>query len=492
MSAVLINPNLIFQRNDPFTTGIVYMPISLAYSAASLLRADIPLTVIDAFAEQPRQSRTEGKFTFLGLKYDEIVKRIPGDCQVVFVYAINLTSHLSCIGIVSRIKKERPETPIVILENTQAVTAYSLKHVAKEFYDAGASYILTGEADRRIIDLYRHLSDVTSLTTLKSLDGLGSSEFYNPPIGKINDLDSLPFPAWHLFPLRNYWGMKFAHGPLSSKRYLPLLTSRGCPYVCGFCVVPETNNKKWRFRSPKNVVDEIEYFVKNHQVSEFHIEDLDPTISDDRIRGICTEIVRRNLKVKWKIVAGTKVETIKDEETIRMMAQAGCTYISISPETGSPELLKKMKKIFKIDHAKKILKAMNDNGVKSQACFVLGYPEETQEDRILTRNMVKALTRVGIDEIALFIVTPVPGSSIFEKFSGYSNLSDLNFTPVWRSDYKQLSDFRMKLYRDFLIWKCRYFPIKILKQALNFLMRRFETKMEMVPYRAIILKWVWN
>jgi radical SAM superfamily enzyme YgiQ (UPF0313 family) len=255
-------------------------------------------------------------------------------------------------------------------------------------------------------------------------------------------------------------------------------------------VVPATNNQKWRSRSAKNVVDEIEYFGKTLGVYEFHLEDLDPTISDDRVREICREIIKRKLKVIWKIAAGTKVETMRDEVTIDLMAKAGCRYISISPETGSPRLLKLMRKPFNLNHAVRLVRRMNKVGIRSQACFVLGYPGENEEDLGMTWRLVKELTRVGVDEIALFIVTPVPGSSIHDQFSGYQTLSELNFSPAWRADYSKLNKFRVRLYMNFLLWKLRYHPLKLIQQPVNLLLRRFQTKMEMVPYRALVLRWL--
>lgn len=489
MTITLINPNQVIQRNDPFTTGVVYMPFNLAYVAASLRESGLAVKVIDAFGQNPSQARLEDKFWVLGLNYQEIIEQIPAESKIVFVYAINLTNHLSTIGIVRAVKSARPDLTVIVLENTQAVTAYALKLVAGEFYAAGADYILTGEADRRAGQLVEALQRVAGKEELVKIDGLGSSEFFNPPIEAINDLDRLPFPAWDMFPIENYWGLRFAHGPLTTSRYLPLLTSRGCPYPCKFCVVPATNNQRWRSRSAKNVVDEIEQFKAKFGVDEFHIEDLDPTISDERIREICREIIRRNLKVTWKIAAGTKVETIRDNETIDLMAEAGCRYISISPETGSPRLLKLMRKPFNLEHAVALVKRMNQKGIRSQACFVLGFPTENKEDRQLTFKLVHDLTRQGIDEIALFIITPVPGSAIYEEFSGYKGLSELNFTPTWRSDYRVLRNFRLRLYRNFLFWKLKYYPFKVLRQVVNFLRRRFETKMEMVPYRALVYKW---
>jgi radical SAM superfamily enzyme YgiQ (UPF0313 family) len=133
---------------------------------------------------------------------------------------------------------------------------------------------------------------------------------------------------------------------------------------------------------------------------------------------------------------------------------------------------------------------MNKVGIRSQACFVLGYPGETEYDLRMTWDLVHELTRVGVDEIALFIITPVPGSSIYDEFAGFSSLSQLNFSPTWRIDYGRLNRFRVSLYFRFLLWKLRYHPLKLLKQPLNFLRRRFETKMEMVPYRALVLRWL--
>jgi radical SAM superfamily enzyme YgiQ (UPF0313 family) len=149
-----------------------------------------------------------------------------------------------------------------------------------------------------------------------------------------------------------------------------------------------------------------------------------------------------------------------------------------------------MRKPFDLDHAVRLVRRMNQVGIRSQACFVLGFPGETAEDLQMTWEMVHDLTRKGVDEIALFIITPVPGSAIFDEFRGYESLSDMNFTPTWRDDYEDLSKFRLRLYGAFLLWKLRHYPGKIIRQAWNFLRRRFETKMEMVPYRALVLKWL--
>jgi len=337
MAAVsaLINPNLLVQRNDPFTTGIIYMPIGLAYVAAALRQASLPIKVIDAFGEAPRKVRTAGKFMFLGLSQQEILKRIPHEVGVIFVYANQLINHASLVEIIREVKSKFTNVPLVVLENTQAVTAYALRPIAQHLYEAGADYLLSGEGEQRAVSLVRAMTRGATRQELAEIDGLcwvgqdSKAKSYN------RNLDALPFPAWDLFPLERYWSLRFAHGPQSAKKYLPMLTTRGCPFPCRFCVVPETNDRTWRFRSGQSVADEMAYMSERFGVAEFHWEDLNPTINDRRMRALCDEIIRRRLDVTWKIVAGTKVESMRTEETINLMARAGCRYISISPEAGS-------------------------------------------------------------------------------------------------------------------------------------------------------------
>ncbi|MEW5894763.1 MAG: radical SAM protein [Candidatus Omnitrophota bacterium] len=485
MNIALINPNLVVQKKDPLTTGIVYMPVMLAYAAAALENSGHQVTVIDAYALKPRQVRHLEQFWIFGLTEKEILERLPKQCGLVVIYANQLINHLSLIRIIQAIKKFSGALPIAILENSQAVTAYSVDHeaVASRLYQAGADYLIPGDGEETLVVLAAALEKGLN----KNVSGLAHPGHI--PVRRTREnIDELPFPAWHLFPLEQYWNLGFAHGPLTGKKYLPMLTSRGCPYSCRFCVSPTTAGK-WRGRSACNVVDEMQTMSERFGVTEFHWEDINPTVSDERIRQICAEIQNRALKVTWKLVSGTKAETIKNEETIELMAAAGCRYISISPEAGSEDVLRSMHKPFDLNHAKKIIDSMNQNRIPCQACFVLGFPTETPEDLIKTKNLVKELTCCGIDEIALFIMTPVPGSSVFDDFDGYSSFSELNFTPIWRKDYRTLNGFRSGLYRKFLCWKLLSHPAKIIAQPFSFLSRKFNTKMEMVPYRALKLWW---
>ena len=421
-----------------------------------------------------------------GLTPLQIVERVSRETDAVVLYAGNLTCHRSLIEILRQLRAQRSRVPVVVMENTQAVTAYSLRRVRGELFDAGAHYVLCGEAEERLPQLVEALGCGRSP---EALDGIGwrdsQGEHFQPPAGTIRDLDALPLPAWELFPLQHYWSLRYAHGAFERDRYLPLLTSRGCPYTCRFCVIPETNSVQWRSRSPANVVEEIIHWQRTLGVSEFHLEDVNPTINDQRTRELCQQIISRRLNIIWKLSAGTKVESLKSEDTIDLMARAGCRYISISPESGSPEVMRRIGKPFDAEHAVRLVRRMHTQGIRSQCCFVLGFPGETHEDRQLTRQMARRLVQAGTDEIALFIITPVPGSSIFEEWTGYQEYAELNFSPTWRQDYASLNRVRWQLYASFFWWKLRFQPRQLLAQPWHCLSRRFRTKMEMTPYRAL-------
>jgi len=477
----LINPNIVMQKDDLFGTGIPYLPVELAYVAASLRQHKIPLKVIDSFGLNTKQVTRQDSQFVQGLTAEQIISEIPRDTKYVVVYCGLVVAFRRITGIISAVKKSLPKVPVVCMENTQQVTAFSIKEVAPKLFEAGADILIIGDPELRIVD-------VVSGKNLKSIKGLILKD--DKKIAKteaadifIKDVDKLPFPAWDLFPLKNYWKLGYSHAPLTSKKYIPLLTSRGCPFGCHFCLIPATNLRRWTPRSAKNVVDEMEHWIKTLGVSEFHVEDLNPTIKKERMIEISKEILNRNLKVSFKFGAGTKIETL-DEESIEWMSKAGLTYLSCSPESGSPKVLKAMDKPFNHERALQLIRRLNENGVVTQACFVLGYLNETDEDRKLTRNYAKKLVKAGIDEIALFIMTPIPGTYTFDKVEkDYTNYSQLTFSPTWRREFKKLSRFRANLYLMFLFWKLRYHPLKLFKQPFNFVTGSFHTKMEMTAFR---------
>lgn len=486
MTVCLVNPPLVSQRDDFFGSGIPYLPHGLAYLAAVLRAAGHTVSVVDMFGAAPWHVRTTERYLLQGITTDDALARITPDTQVIAVYAGSITAATFIEELLQALRVHLPNALLIVFENTQAVTGFSLQYVAEKLCRCGARYVITGEAEARLPAL---LAAGNADTT--PLDGIWWLENGilrgTPAASVIEDLDALPWPAWELLPLENYWRIGYAHGPLHSGRYLAQLTSRGCPFACRFCVVPSTNQRRWRARSATNVVDEMAFMAQSFGVTEFHWEDLNPTTSEARMQAICAELRARKLRVTWKLVSGTKIETLQPA-TLDAMAAAGCTYVSFSPESGSPAVLAAMRKPFNHAHALALTRHMRRRGIFSQACFVIGFPGETDADLRATARYIRALVRAGVDEIAIFIMAPVPGSGVFPDFSGYHDLAQLTFSPAWRSDYARLAAWRKQLYRSFLLWKCLRHPLRVATQCVRFILRRFHTKMEMTPYRILRVK----
>lgn len=500
MKITLINPPLVTQKSDFFSSGIPYFPIGMAYLASTLRQKGHDVTVIDRFGENPREvTEFKDKFLVQGISEEETITKAPAGTQVFCLYAALVTSHSMTLSLLRTLKNAFPQSKLIVFENSQQVYAYSLREVYKELLTAGADFVVMGEPEERVVKIVESIQNnrPLSLTPSPEFNGvamkIGGEAVIVEKTTFIQNLDVLPFPAFELFPLENYWKLGYSHGPFSGK-YLPILTSRGCPYGCKFCVVPSTNSRRWRVRSGKNIVDEMQYWGEKLGVTDFHWEDLNPNLNRPRMVDMCNEIIKRGMKVTWKFSAGSKGE-VYDEEEIELMAKAGCVYISVSPESGSPKILKLMDKPFDHEKVVGLIRKMSSCGIATQACFVLGYPGENDEDRRMTREYLRRLTEAGLDETSLFIMTPIPGSEQSHNpdfMTGYSDFAELTFTPEWRKDFAMLQKFRVELYAKFLLWKAAYHPEKVINNIFNVLSgSRFRVKSEMTLWRVFKTHYVY-
>lgn len=229
----------------------------------------------------------------------------------------------------------------------------------------------------------------------------------NPPRPPLRDLDSLPFPAWHLFPMEGYFRVK-GHAAAVRGRVAPLLTSRGCPNRCIFCSVPLVWGGCWRARSPENVVEEIEWLVEGWGVEEVHFEDDNLSLDRERMRGICREMVRRGVEVDWATPNGIDVRTLT-EDLLEEMRRAGCYFLSFGLEHGDPLFRERMGKLYSPSHVRKIVKRAKELGIWTHAFFMVGWPWETGESLERTLRFAE---EVGVDFATFFAVVPFPGTPL--------------------------------------------------------------------------------
>lgn len=489
MKLTLISPRLALQKRDFLGSGVPYWPLELATFAAFVRNAGDSIELIDQFGLNPSRLSDEGDHYLQGEPIQNLIWRNYLDKSEAFVlFAISYMSHSELLTITQWLKKTYAKRPIAILENSQAVTAYSLQRMSNSFLQAGADMLICGEP-------YFNWDEIKKCLTHQECDpalisNIITKETSSTPIRLFGKTTTrYPIPAWDLINLQGYWRLPYSHGP-KTRKFLPILTSRGCPYPCDFCVVPETNNRRWRGNEPEDVVEEIISLRDRFNVYDFQIEDLNPTVQHQRWERICDLLIERKANVRFYFVSGTKAETMHIDK-IPLFAKAGCRYVSVSPESGSTHLMKIIGKKIRYQHVLNLIAACKKHGIRTQACLLVGHPEETKNDYDTTCNYLKQMIRAGLDEVAVFVVAPFAGSTLFLKDSmSIHNQSALpSFSPKGRSNYAMLNSRRQKLIRTFFITKLMQ-GMGLWKQGLRSLFGTPQTKMENLPRRVMFITWL--
>jgi hypothetical protein len=487
MRITLVSPRIAVQKGDLLGSGVPYWPLDLAIFAAFLRARDRQINVIDLFGMDPGRLSDHGDHYLQGRPLAELVETDAVQNADLFVlYALSYMSHAELVDMARRLKQARPGIPVLVLENSQAVTAYALPPMAAGFFDAGVDALVCGDAYPNWDAIEAWLEDRKRPLP----DNLVTPEDPLRPVTRpVSKTVSQPVPAWDLFNLEGYWHLPYSHGPKVG-RYLPILTSRGCPYPCDFCVIPETNARRWRPRPAAEVVDEMITLRDRFGVRHFQVEDVNPTVKASVWSEICDLLIQRRAGIFFYIVSGTKAETVRIEQVPRLAA-AGCRYISISPESGSADVLHSIGKPFNYEHAIKLVAACRQHGIRTQACFLTGHPAETGASHRQSCDYLRRLVRAGLDEVAVFVVAAFAGSDIFNRRGvDMGNESALpSFSPKGRKDFEIYAQRRRELIRLFFIEKLRR-GMDLWLQGLRALFGHPQTKMENLPRRALYLSWL--
>ncbi|MEM1531631.1 MAG: radical SAM protein [Nitrososphaerota archaeon] len=233
------------------------------------------------------------------------------------------------------------------------------------------------------------------------------------PRPPIKDLDEIPFPSLDILPVEKY--------ELQGVKYMPIMSSRGCPFRCYFCASSRIFGGCWRCRSPKNVVEEIELIHDKFGIRNIEFVDDTFTLSERRVEEICKEILKERLDISWG--ASSRVDSI-NRELAEKMRKAGCWIVYLGIESASQEILNKTGKRITVDQVIKAVKTLKEAGIKVLGSFILGFPEETVKTAEQTIALAKKL---DLDYAQFSILTPYPGTSLYE----YAKKNDMLLTRDW-------------------------------------------------------------
>jgi radical SAM superfamily enzyme YgiQ (UPF0313 family) len=219
----------------------------------------------------------------------------------------------------------------------------------------------------------------------------------NPDRPFVEDLDTLPIPRHELLPLERY------KLPIVGGRYTFVVTSRGCPAGCRFCIKHVTYQNTFRFRSPAHIMQEVQKLV-DLGTTNIHFEADLFTINREQVLGLCQALVDSGLPVRW--TCNSRVDFV-DEELLRVMGRSGCWMISWGIESGSPEILQRVRKGIRPEQVEQALRWSRAAAIRNWGYFILGLPGETEETIQQTIAFSKKLPL----DLALFhIAVPYPGT----------------------------------------------------------------------------------
>ncbi|MBQ9246722.1 B12-binding domain-containing radical SAM protein [bacterium] len=330
----------------------------------------------------------------------------------------------------------------------------------KTLTDSKCDYVIAGEGELPFLALAKNNYENNNIKGVYSLDNLKNENQKFEIAESIQDLDSIPFPDWE--QINPYTYPIAPHGVVVKKPPVAgIMASRGCPYSCMFCSSSNLYRKSVRFRSPKNVVDEMEYLNKKFNVKEIQFLDDNLTLKKDYVLSICQQIIDRKLKIHWSCPNGIRADRF-DEEIAAKMKKSGCYLLTFGVESADNTVLTKMKKNESIETIENAINIAHRHKFITTGNFILGFPC----DNINTINKTIRFAENSKLDLAQFaIFRLLPGSELYNRIvknnpdikidDSCSSFAGVEYIPESLKDYS-LIDLQGKAFRHFYLKPHRF------------------------------------
>jgi anaerobic magnesium-protoporphyrin IX monomethyl ester cyclase len=400
-------------------------PLGLAYIAAALTEAGFEHRVIDGTGEaldavSPYPDRAD--FMIQGLTIDEIVHRIDPATEVIGISCMFSTLWPVVHRVADAVREKAPGVLLVLGgEHGTAVPDHVL---ATSPFDV----VVLGEGEDTFVELLRARAAGRPLGEVKGIAFREGDRVVNTGLSaRRRDIDTIPLPEWESFPIREYITRHQTNG-INLGRSMPMLGTRGCPFQCTFCSNPAMWTQRWIARDPKRLADEMELYVRRYAVTNFDFQDLTAIVKRQWIVDFCRELIARDLNITWQMPSGTRAEVF-DAEVADLLYRSGCRALAFAPESGSPKILKAVKKQVDLDHMLTAMRAAVRRGLKLSCFIVIGFPDDTPGTLRQTLSLIRRMAVLGVYDVAVSKFVPYPGSELFRRLQreGKIELDDAFF-----------------------------------------------------------------
>jgi len=417
MKIVLVRPK--------YNTHVITPPLGLGYLSSYLKQGHIQVKIIDALKDN--------------LHTHTLLKKILAEKPDAVGITCLTAFYPQVVKLSQSLKKRRLKCIIGGIHPT-FLPYQTLKQ-------SQADFVICGQAEVALLKLVKANFVNQNIPGVYSLKNLRK----NTPVIKakpIKNLDDLPFPDWEQLDPNTYstapHGAFVKNFPIGS-----IMTTRGCPYMCSFCASKNFYDRTIRYRSTKNIIQEIKHLINNYGVKEIHFEDDNLTLRRDHIEKLCQAIIKNKLKISWTCPNGIRADRV-DEKLLRLMKKSGCYLIAFGIESANPHILKNIHKLETLADIKKAIQLTNKVGILSQGFFIFGLPGETKQTM---ENSIRFAKQTQLARAFFGVLQILPGTELWDKYK------NPNWTPNGLSR-KVLLQTQSKALRQFYLR-----PLTLLKIA---------------------------
>jgi anaerobic magnesium-protoporphyrin IX monomethyl ester cyclase len=412
----------------------LFPPLGLAYMAAVLEQNDFEVKIIDS--------------PVLDFDHQKIKVELEA-YQPTIVGIGSMTPTIESALKCARIAKETCPDAKVVMGGPHATFADTEILNTEKAVDL----IAKGEGEETIVDIAKQLplNDIKGISFRKDNQIIKTAQ---RPF--IQDLDALPRPAYKYLPMEKY--------NITGRNLLPIISSRGCPFQCPFCVATQMFGSQFRARSPKNVLDELEWLRDEYGAQGIAFQDDTLTFDKKRTMDICDGIIERKINLPWG--CGTRADVVT-KEVLAKMSKAHCNETMFGVEAGCQRMRDVLKKRVSTEQIENAIKWTKEAGIFVTVSVILGYPGETKETLQETLDFVR---KIEPDDVWLCHATPYPGTCLreivekngwkmSEKWELYNTMNPIFEDPALPAN--EIAEMRRSFYNKF------YSPRYIMHQALK-------------------------
>jgi len=479
MKVLLLRPPQLDVNYLPSTA--VGIPLGMISVAAQIRKDGHTVAVFDSLLYP---EKTNDK-THFGASFHTIGKAVRDFApDVIGVTNLFSTQMAKALRLTEFIKAQYPRTKIIV--GGPHATAKPEEFLTPT---SGVDMAVIGEGEITLANILKYYAGTMKLHDVKGIAYMHHGKLLRNPLEYIQDLDSLPYPAYDLIEIEKYFelakegrGSRYYDIFYEPMKEITMITSRGCPYECIFCSIHPTMGYKFRYQSPAYVVAHIEFLLQKYGVELIHFEDDNLTLNQPRLEKIFDLILEKKLVFAWDTPNGVRADALSFS-LLEKAKRTGLQHLRIAIESGNEEFLNTViKKRLKLEKVIETAKNCKQLGIPLSAFYIIGFPGETKEKIQETLDFAYMMMKQYHVKPHLNFAMPLVGTEMYAlaKEKGYlvdedytsgrvfgmSALKTEHFTPA---ELKQMSMQFYKRVRMRYIMQMLQHPMKLLNSFSVFL-----------------------